>query len=166
MIQLLPLGNAKLELIDWLAERLREVFKTDVTILPAVPLPSHCYSRRGQFNSSCIISALRVTKRTLAITSEDLYAKGLNFVFGEAELDGLRAVVSYHRLKFRADDEKLKERLLKEAVHELGHTFGLSHCKKSGCVMNFSNNVLEVDKKSWNFCNICSSKLKIKNNFF
>ncbi|MDK2876340.1 MAG: hypothetical protein PWQ22_750 [Archaeoglobaceae archaeon] len=162
MIQLLPLGNADLKLIEWLAERLREIFKTDVKILPAISLPSHCYSRRGQFNSTCIIFALKVAERTLAITSEDLYAKGLNFVFGEAELGGLRAVVSYYRLRFGADDEKLKERLLKEAVHELGHTFGLQHCKKIGCVMNFSNNVLEVDEKSWNFCSVCSSKLGIR----
>jgi len=159
MIQLLPLGKVDEELVIWLAGKLREVFKTEVSVLPAIPMPQNCYSIRGQYNSSCIISKLRVAERTLAITSEDLYAKGFNFVFGEAELGGLRAIVSYHRLKFCADREKLKERLLKEAVHELGHVFGLAHCKNPGCVMNFSNSVFEVDLKSWRFCRNCVSKI-------
>ncbi len=161
MIQLLPLGTVDEELIVWLAGELMEVFKTEIIVLPAVPIPHDCYSRRGQYNSSCIISKLRVAEKTLAVTSEDLYAKGLNFVFGEAELGGLRAVVSYHRLKFGAEREKLKERLLKEAVHELGHVFGLSHCKNQGCVMNFSNSVYEVDLKSHRFCRNCVSKLRV-----
>ncbi|MEG9194380.1 MAG: archaemetzincin family Zn-dependent metalloprotease [Candidatus Methanoglobus sp.] len=159
MIQLLPLGAVDKELVAWLAGELRGVFKTEVSVLPTIPIPQDCYSRRGQYNSSCIISKLRVKKRTLAVTSEDLYARGLNFVFGEAELGGLRAVVSYHRLKFGADREKLKERLLKEAVHELGHVFGLTHCKTPGCVMNFSSSVFEVDLKSSRFCKNCVSKI-------
>ena len=156
------MGAVDGELIAWLAGELKRAFKTEVLILPAIPLPDECY-RRGQYNSSCIISKLRVAERTLAVTSEDLYAKGLNFVFGEAELGGLRAIVSYHRLKFGADRERLKERLLKEAVHELGHVFGLTHCRSKGCVMNFSNSVFEVDLKSSRFCTLCSLKLKNKN---
>jgi len=155
------MGAVDGELIAWLAGELKRAFKTEVLILPAIPLPDECY-RRGQYNSSCIISKLRVAERTLAVTSEDLYAKGLNFVFGEAELGGLRAIVSYHRLKFGADRERLKERLLKEAVHELGHVFGLTHCRSKGCVMNFSNSVFEVDLKSSRFCTLCSLKLKNK----
>jgi predicted Zn-dependent protease len=85
MIHLQPMGAVDGELIAWLAKELERAFKTEVLILPAIPLPEECY-RRGQYNSSCIISKLRVAKRTLAVTSEDLYAKGLNFVFGEAEL--------------------------------------------------------------------------------
>ncbi|MCS7144992.1 MAG: archaemetzincin family Zn-dependent metalloprotease [Archaeoglobaceae archaeon] len=159
MIQLQPLGEVDKELVEWLAKQLKIVFKTEVSVLPALQLPSNCYTRRGQYNSTCIISKLKVSEITLAITSEDLYAKGLNFVFGEAELGGLKAIVSYYRLKFGVNREELKIRLLKESVHELGHVFGLEHCKTNGCVMNFSNNVFEVDKKSSSFCERCRSKI-------
>jgi len=157
MIHLLPLGSSDIELIRWLAGKLREVFKTEVLILPPLPMPLHCYSKRGQFNSTCILSSLNVSERTLAVTEKDLFARNLNFVFGEAELGGLRAIVSYYRLK--DGGEKLKERLLKEAVHELGHTYGLAHCSSRGCVMNFSSNVLEVDAKTASFCRKCRSKI-------
>ncbi|MCS7144209.1 MAG: archaemetzincin family Zn-dependent metalloprotease [Archaeoglobaceae archaeon] len=160
MIQLQPLGEVDEELVEWLAKELKKVFDTEILILPAIPLPSNCYNKRGQYNSTCILSTLKVSKRTLAITSEDLYAKGLNFVFGEAEVGGLKAIVSYYRLKFGVSREELKIRLLKEAVHELGHVFGLTHCKVNGCVMNFSNNVLEVDKKTSSFCEKCLSKIR------
>lgn len=162
MIQLQPLGEVDKELVEWLAKQLKIVFKTEVSVLPALQLPSNCYTRRGQYNSTCIISKLKVSEITLAITSEDLYAKGLNFVFGEAELGGLKAIVSYYRLKFGVNREGLKIRLLKESVHELGHVFGLEHCKVNSCVMKFSNNVFEVDQKSSNFCNNCLTKIKIK----
>ncbi|MEM0214430.1 MAG: archaemetzincin family Zn-dependent metalloprotease [Archaeoglobaceae archaeon] len=160
MIQLQPLGEVDVELLEWLAGELRNVFNTEISILPKIPMPSNCYSKRGQYNSTCILATLKVSEITLAVTSEDLYARGLNFVFGEAEVGGKKAVVSYHRLKLGVDREELKIRLLKEAVHELGHVFGLEHCKTPGCVMNFSNNVLEVDKKTSNFCKNCVSKLK------
>ncbi|MCX8172651.1 MAG: archaemetzincin family Zn-dependent metalloprotease [Archaeoglobaceae archaeon] len=161
MILLQPLGDVDRELIEWLAKELENVFKLKVSILPAIPLPPNCYNSRGQFNSTQILFTLKASEITLAITSEDLFAKGLNFVFGEAELGGSRAVVSYYRLKFCADRELLKKRLLKEAIHELGHVFGLRHCKNTGCVMNFSNSVFEVDIKSSSFCKNCIAKIKL-----
>jgi archaemetzincin len=58
--------------------------------------------------------------------------------------------------------EKLKERLEKEAVHELGHTFGLIHCREPGCVMYSVTYAEEIDFKSKNFCHACSILLENK----
>lgn len=162
MIQLQPLGKVDLELVKWLAKELEKKFATEVRILPPEKIPETCFDNtRKQFNSTCILYSYRAKEKTLLVTSEDIYADHMNFVFGEAEILGKRAIVSYYRLRTQ-DEEIFKQRVLKEAVHELGHVFGLKHCKNPGCVMNFSSCVLEVDKKTSSFCSRCFSKIKIE----
>ena len=48
------------------------------------------------------------------------------------------------------------ERLLKESLHELGHTYGLRHCPDYTCVMSSSNAVERIDLKSAEFCPNCA----------
>ena len=98
--------------------------------------------------------------RLLAVTSLDLYVPVLTFVFGEAQLSGACAVVSMHRLReefygFQPREELMRERLVKEAVHELGHTFGLRHCDDWRCVMTSSHGVERLDIKNAGFCVLC-----------
>lgn len=87
----------------------------------------------------------------------------MNFVFGEAELNGKRAIISLYRLKPEfygsKDDDLFFQRVLKEAVHELGHVLGLVHCKNPKCVMHFSNSILDTDFKEWRYCDDCMKKL-------
>jgi len=84
----------------------------------------------------------------------------LTFVFGEAQLSGNCAVVSLHRLReefygLPPNEELVRARLLKEAVHELGHTFGLRHCDNWQCVMTSSHAVERLDVKGTEFCFLC-----------
>jgi archaemetzincin len=51
-------------------------------------------------------------------------------------------------------------RVIKEAVHELGHALGLTHCEKSRCVMHFSNSLQDTDFKHYMFCERCNKILK------
>ncbi|ASJ03266.1 archemetzincin [Thermococcus profundus] len=101
----------------------------------------------------------------LGITSLDLYEEGLNFIFGLAH-PGLRAaVVSLHRLRPEfygetPNETLLVERTVKEAMHELGHVFGLAHCPNVRCVMHFSNSIIDTDMKSPYYCDACRSKLE------
>ena len=98
--------------------------------------------------------------RVLGVTGCDLFVPVLTFVFGEAQLDGTCAVVStarlteeFYGLPSRAD--LLRERLVKEAAHELGHTFGLRHCADWRCVMSSSHGVERLDVKGAQFCGSC-----------
>lgn len=125
---------------------------------------------RGQYNSSLILQQLIMKSppdadKILGVLDVDLFIPILTFVFGEAQLKGIGAVVSAHRLHNRfyglpENREATADRLLKEAVHELGHTFGLIHCTEPGCVMNSSTYVENIDQKSAEFCSLCQKSLK------
>ena len=125
---------------------------------------------RHQYNSSQIL--LQIISRppsdamkVLGVVNVDLFIPILTFVFGEAQLRGIGSVIALHRLnnKFYGlpeDNELLTERLVKEAIHELGHNFGLVHCFNQSCVMKSSTYVEEVDQKSAEMCSRCQDLLR------
>jgi archaemetzincin len=128
---------------------------------------------RGQYNSRLLLGQLLRDlrpphARILGVTGVDLFIPVLTFVFGEAQLDGAAAVVSTHRLAAERyglppDPALLRERLVKEAVHELGHTGGLVHCRAARCVMASSTYVEEIDLKDERFCPDCRDALAGRN---
>jgi archaemetzincin len=98
--------------------------------------------------------------KVLAVTDMDLFIPVLTFVFGEAQLGGHAAVVSTARLvpsgsPIARGGRLLAARLTKEAVHEIGHSFGLVHCDLVRCVMSRSSSLLQVDAKSGGLCQDC-----------
>ncbi len=100
--------------------------------------------------------------RLLGLAAFDLYVPGMNYVFGEARCPGRVAVVSTRRLKptSNAKTALFSDRVLKEAVHEIGHTLGLRHCPDPLCVMHFSEQISDTDRKSARFCADCKAILK------
>ena len=127
-----------------------------------VPLPGRGYVRaRGQYRAESLLAFVsgHAARHVLGITQRDLFAGGLNFVFGIASPGGA-CVVSTARLLAGADDALFRARLLKEAVHELGHTLGLEHCADPGCVMHFSNSLSDTDRKSDAYCPRCAARLR------
>lgn len=127
-------------------------------------------SGRVQYNSSLILRQLIAAppldaEKILGVLGVDLFIPILTFVFGEAQLKGIGATVSIHRLHNRyyglpENREVTTERLLKEAVHELGHTFGLIHCSQPRCVMNSSTYVENIDQKPAELCPLCQKNVK------
>lgn len=126
--------------------------------------------RRGQHSSTRILRWIlgemsAGAAKVLGITDADLFIPVLTFVFGEAQVDGPAAVVSTARLRLTYDERPappalLEARLLKECLHELGHTFGLVHCPDATCLMSRSNSVLDVDRKRAAFCRDCRQRLR------
>ena len=127
---------------------------------------------RQQYHSTEILRELlphaEVNRsHVLGIMDRDLYIPILTFVFGEAQLGGRCALVSCHRLHqsfygLPEDESLFLTRCEKEAVHELGHTLGLTHCSNFECVMRYSTSVADIDIKRNVFCPRCSEKLGIR----
>lgn len=168
MIRLLSLGNADPYIVEALCSPLRQAFRVPIEVTTSnIDVEQFYDETRGQFNSTSILCQLRNERaepKVLAVMAGDLFIPVLTFVFGEAELGGNAAVISYHRLKnerygLRPDPLLLIERVCKEAIHELGHAYGLKHCVSQQCVMHTSTYVEDIDLKGDSFCVDCRALL-------
>ena len=172
IIEIVTIGEISRQMLSDLASKLAEIYSPliESCVIGAVlELPPAAYDpHRKQYRSDIVLERVqhRITgeNRVLAIADVDIYVPTLNFVFGQAQYPGRVALISIHRLDPKFYDrpssyEILLERAIKEATHELGHTFGLAHCPNPSCVMSFSNSILEVDGKSPTFCDVCRRKL-------
>ena len=156
--------------MEAIAKEVEARFLCPVAVAQALPCPGYAYDKaRRQYLADAILSHLRTLEllaahKVLGVVDLDLYAPGLNFVFGQASLRGREAIIALPRLREEfyglAKDEPLfQERVLKEAIHELGHTYGLSHCPHPRCVMHFSNSLVDTDLKGKTFCSRCQRTL-------
>lgn len=155
------------ELFAWLGPRLEPVFG-----VRAYPVPWAVQARfdavRSQYEAGTLLTGLAELAGpdwVLGVTSADLYMPVFTFVIGEAQLEGRAGVVSTYRLceqryGFAANPDRMRERLYKEAVHELGHCHGLTHCLDSRCIMFSSSGVEEVDLKGDELCPSCEAELR------
>jgi archaemetzincin len=158
-------GEPGLDLLEHLAAALARTFRAPCRIRPeTVDMEFALDPHRSQYYSTSILQRLERAcdpdARILGVATADLYVPVLTFVFGEAQLDGNCAVVSIARLReefygLPPREDLLRERLVKEAVHEIGHTFGLRHCPDWRCVMTSSHAVERLDVKEAEFCARC-----------
>ena len=171
VLGLVPIGSPDAEVTLALERGLLEAFGLPVTTYPPLQEPSGALdAARGQWASTEFLRLLLKTrppdtKRVLGLTRRDLFVPVLSFVFGQAQLNGPVAVVSFARLDqtfhgLPADHSLTAARALKEAVHELGHTFGLVHCTDPRCPMSLSIDIRQLDAKTARFCSSCAILLK------
>lgn len=169
-LYLVPVGSVSPSVMDWLETAAAEWFPFPVRRLPALAIPEGAYDpARRQYRSVEVMKALLRnappdTVRLLGVTEVDLAIPMLTFLFGQAQLDGTTAVVSLCRLRqefygLPADEGLLQERAVKEMLHELGHTFGLTHCTERRCTMSLSTHIDLVDAKSERYCARCGAHL-------
>jgi archaemetzincin len=167
-VVLVSLGEvARALLVDAGAE-LARVFGVAASALPPQDRPRYAYNEsRGQYHSAAILRRLSQLKGgdvpVLGLTDVDLFVPDAAFVFGDADRDAHAAIVSTARLRHGeghdVEPERLRRRVLVEAVHELGHLLGLSHCADSHCAMYLSHRPSDADRKGPGLCHQCRAAL-------
>lgn len=171
-ILIVPVGRIDSDVLKNISASLIKTFHRSVDIGEEIPVPHGSYhARRGQYHSTKILKELQAMRgkdieRVLGVTDVDLYVPELNFVFGEADISSGVTVISVTRLRQEfygqpQNRELLIERCVKEAIHELGHTYDLGHCPDPRCIMSFSNRLRDTDVKGPGFCSVCKMQVKI-----
>jgi len=174
-ILIVPIGDIDKCVIDLLAGKIPEKTGMKALLTGKIDVPSEaCDEERGQYFGDNLLDTLRnsadrikgfdrtpLTKLTiLGIIDKDCFADNHNFIFGEAMLRGGESFIALPRLRQSyygqpENDDLFKRRIVKEAVHEIGHTAGLVHCPDQMCVMHFSNTLKDTDVKNDTYCVRC-----------
>ncbi|HHT9144751.1 MAG TPA: archaemetzincin family Zn-dependent metalloprotease [Candidatus Wunengus sp. YC61] len=167
---IVPFGTIRKEVLVFLQNELIRTFGFDVRIAREEHIPQYAFDpKRRQYQSTKILEWLKnipvMDTRFLGIVDLDLYVPELNFVFGEADVAHGVCVISLVRLRqefygLPKNEKQFLERALKEAVHEIGHTYRLGHCGDTRCIMHFSNSLQDTDIKGPDFCSRCKLKLR------
>ena len=169
-LYLVAIGDVPEAAWKWISEAAAEWFPLPIERLPPLAIPGTAHdARRSQYQSVELMRMLaeRVPNhdsRILGVTNVDLAIPMLSFLFGQAQLDGPVAVVSLCRLHqefygLPAQEDVLRERTVKEVLHEMGHTFGLVHCSERTCAMSLTTHIELVDAKSEHYCSRCGLQL-------
>jgi archaemetzincin len=169
-IILSPVGDLDELLPERAGKVMNRIFGCRTEILRLLPDVDFAFNGdRNQFHSTPILEKLAAQApsraiKVIAIVDVDLYIPVLTHVYGEAQLGGKAAIVSVHRLKEDLipidSQKKFHNRVEKEAIHELGHTFSLRHCRDHTCIMHYCRTLRDVDNKSERFCRYCDILLQ------
>jgi archaemetzincin len=176
-----PIGSfneAERRIVTLTAEYLHRYFNLPVVLRPALPLSAvpqkafrvHPTWKVRQLHTTTILDEVLLPRLPddaiayIAFTAVDLFpAPSWNFVFGQASLAGRVGVWSFARNGNPAEGEagfrRCLARTLRIAAHEVGHMFGMAHCKAHPCDMNGVNSLDEADRSPLDPCPECLAKI-------
>ncbi|MFN3412542.1 MAG: archaemetzincin family Zn-dependent metalloprotease [Thermoanaerobaculum sp.] len=171
-LELMIVGAVPLTMVRKLQSDLHAVLSHPVSIAPERIDPAPAFNpARRQYDAMSLLGMLQASRRgdqvlRLGVTDVDIFLPVFTHLFGLASLLGSAAVVSFYRLRPEnnggfPDQDLLRWRLAKEALHELGHLFGLRHCPVPWCAMASSRSAEEVDLKDAAFCPACAEEMGV-----
>lgn len=166
-IGVVPFGEVPGAALQGVAGYIRTNLSLEAHILPPFQNPTYAYDqKRGQYNAATILKALKSTPfdesldKVIGVMNVDLFIPIFTHVLGEANEGGRYALASLYRLgkatdRFPASVDQIIDRLVKVAIHELGHLFSMAHCLNKHCLMHYSGNLADLDRTSLTFCDYC-----------
>ncbi len=164
------MGGVEEEALNAVRERMEREFGAPAREMRLPGIDFAYDANRNQYASIAVLETLvRIfpddALKLLAVTDRDLFIPVLTFVYGHAQLGGGAGVISLARLRqefygLAPNREIFLERAVKEALHETGHLFGLTHCAARNCAMSLATNIRQIDSKDAAFCAVCASRLR------
>jgi len=165
-ITLISFGYFEKDLLESVAEVVKLEFRTSAMVREGhIDLSDYYDPGRRQYNGNTLLKhvdslILPVTGKMLGLFNVDLFIPILTYIFGQAFLGGRTGIASLYRLNnecygLSPDHHLMVERFKKEVIHELGHMFGLIHCRMQSCVMKSSTYVEDIDQKNHSLCPEC-----------
>ena len=170
-ITLISFGFFEKELLEMIVNDVEREFMIPVKTREGyLDLSEYYDSARKQYNGNELLKEIEFrfaseTAKTLGIFNVDLFIPILTYIFGQAFLNGRSGIASIYRLNnerygIKKDQNIFVNRIRKEVIHELGHTFGLLHCTNSSCVMRSSTYVEDIDQKNHSLCLKCKTEIE------
>ena len=164
-IAISPIGNIDSSLTDSIGREVQRIFGYRTEVVSRIAQLDFALNfERQQYYSTLILEKLTAVAsardiKLLGITTVDLFIPILTYVYGEAQIGGKACIISTCRLsEGRSSSDsghRLHDRAVKEALHELGHTFKLRHCPERSCIMHYCRSIQDVDRKSDHLCRHC-----------
>ncbi len=164
------IGDFDAGLLNSLSREVNRIFGYRTQVMPLLQDVNFALDTgRNQYHSTPVLEKLARKAppgaiKVLAMTHVDLFIPILTHVYGEAQLGGKACIISTYRLKDSLPPMNAQEvflhRVVKEALHELGHTFNLRHCQNHTCMMHYCRSERDVDRKSDELCRYCKILLE------
>ena len=182
-IGIIVLNDFEDENIEYIIDNIQSYYKCKCIVLNKIQLPENCITtiKTKRYRADSIIRYLAIIKPDsvdyiLGLTNQNIsYTKRETngkikypesyfcdiSIFGLGFCPGKSSVVSSFNFK-NANKELIKSRLQKITIHELGHNFGLPHCKNKECVMQDAAETLKIlDETKIELCKKCIAKIKL-----
>jgi len=161
-----PSGECDADIFSPIDREIQRIFGYRTEIIPLLDNVDFAFdANRNQYHSTKILDKLaemapEQADKVLVITGVDLFIPILTHVYGEAQIGGRSCVISTYHFKEGLSPTRAREtylaRVVKEALHELGHTFNLKHCPDASCIMHYCRSIDDVDRKTDQMCRYCS----------
>jgi archaemetzincin len=164
-IAISPIGRIDSGLAEAISAEVQRTFGYRTEVVPVIDRVDFAFDfERRQYCSTLILERLAAAAsaqaiKLLGIATVDLFIPILTYVYGEAQIGGKACIISTHRLNegisLAGAGGMFHDRAVKEALHELGHTFKLTHCPDRSCIMHYCRSIQDVDRKSTQLCRHC-----------
>lgn len=162
-IAIQPFDDVPVSYLQHVELELKKYYPQVVTRAPfALPKAAY-YQPNNRYKADSIIDFLKARNPdnlvTLGITTKDISTSKGSYsdwgIMGLGYCPGKSCVASTFRLH---GNNKL-EKLVKVALHELGHTQGLKHCPQEGCLMRDAKGKDHLNQLN-TFCSSCKKVME------